>query len=524
MKRFGSALVLIGSLVAAACGGGSFKPPAQPAPPVVAPTSRAWAVVVHDSSGAPLANAAVSLVADGTDWRGSTNADGYLLFDRLPLGVPLRLSIVGGSGLDAFAIDVDALRPDTLDGHYTLTRPAPPWPGKWSFDRGRVTLGGQPADYNAVSRFSLDWEIAHGDDAGVIAKFNEAKAVPGGSKLRVFRVFTTAVLMFDLSPAAGRQALPHLLELARANGVYLEVVANADTSLRDYDVDEHGLVTAKICAASEACALWSYGNELDHDTQKAALHDFADVERKAAAIAREAGLGSRYTAGTPLDDEGNAPTGAIAVRHLTRDRAKMVRHLRDLAALADDLGVGILSDEPMGCDDHGGTHGQRYYDDGTAFSLGLVSAGFGLPWTYHMQAGLSSAMMGPQQRSCAAAMLAGARLIPEGVKPHFENTAATYIGGSHGWAFSPVQRADLEDRGADGNDQPGCGQRVFSFTWGDEGRAVAIGVKCDLRIQWGNGWAPVEELPSLDPTTKVWKIRRGAPAQKSDAFELPFAA
>jgi hypothetical protein len=120
--------------------------------------------------------------------------------------------------------------------------------------------------------------------------------------------------------------------------------------------------------------------------------------------------------------------------------------------------------------------------------------------------------MGPQQRHCAAAMLAGAMLIPDGVIPHFENTAATYIGGSHGWAFSPVQRADLEDKNpATNEDEPGCGQRVFSFTWGDEGLAVALGVRCDLRIEWGNGWRPITDMPSLDSTTKVWKIRRDAP-------------
>lgn len=384
------------------------------------------------------------------------------------------------------------------------------WPGMWAFDNRQVTLGGKPADYNAISRFTLDHEVANGRDADVIAKFNEAKSL--GTGYRVFRVFTTAVLMFDLSPERGRAALPHLLELARANGVYLEVVANADTALRDYDVEQHGLETAKMCAASEACALWSWGNELDHGTQKAALHDFEYDQRTAARIAAEAGLGSRWTAGAPLDDESKLPVGAVAVRHLTRDSTKMVRHLRDLAGLSDDLGVLVLQDEPMGCDEPGGSHGQRYYDDGTAFALGLVSAGFGLPWTYHMQAGTTDQPMGPQQRSCGKAMLDGARLIPVGIRPHFENTASTYIGGSHGWQFSPVQRADLADRNpATGEDESGCGQRVFSFLWGNDGLAVGVGLTCDPRIKWGNGWTPVYEIPTPNPSLRVWKIRRADP-------------
>jgi hypothetical protein len=91
--------------------------------------------------------------------------------------------------------------------------------------RGFVTEDGQPWPWNGVTAFQLVEMVANGREADADAFLAWCAA----NDVTVARVLTMAWNLFRLSPEEGRAALDRLLTIAEQHGIYVEVVALADT-------------------------------------------------------------------------------------------------------------------------------------------------------------------------------------------------------------------------------------------------------------------------------------------------------
>lgn len=503
MKR--AALLLALALIAACKTGseGSAPPVVTPQSPPVA--SRAWAVTVQTVSGDVIGGATVALAADGQkqpcDASCVTTAAGYVGWSTLPIGAKLVIE-VGAEGYVAGRAEVmlEAGSPDLV---IRLGRVVPPFPG-YLVVQGRELFN---PDGKFVMRGLTGFRLAHmvatGDRAGAAAWLDKAKA----RGVNLVRVLTTAALMFDLSPEAGRAALPTIFELARERQMYVKVVANADTAIRDYDWKTHGRLVAEACAVEPACGIYAFANETNHPTMLARFHDAATVD----ADAREAVAGLNtliWTAGAPLDDEATEPGGKVYARHLDRGRDRafdMIRRLREFEMLSGRSNVVVLNDEPIGFDEKfGGSTGvkQRINDCAVAFAMGVESRIFEAPTVFHLEAGLQVDPLGPKQTECLDAFIRGTRIVPDNVRLSFRNAGA---------AGSPVRAACFKDFGPASNCSPDEGSargvvRVFSGEINaNEWVTIAIGIRGDPSIEWNV--APNSVLADLG-TVKVWRVLR----------------
>ena len=107
-----------------------------------------------------------------------------------------------------------------------------------------VTPDGREWTWNGISAFRLLEFVAHKREADAGAYLDWASK----RGLTVVRVLAMARHLFELDPAAGRAALPRLLEMAAAVASYVEIVALADTASYTIDIEAHVKEIAAICA------------------------------------------------------------------------------------------------------------------------------------------------------------------------------------------------------------------------------------------------------------------------------------
>ena len=139
---------------------------------------------------------------------------------------------------------------------------------------GFVDSRGEPWSWRGITSFRLAEMLAAGREADVVRYLDWAAA----QDLTVVRVLLMAEHLFTLAPEAGRDALPRLLDLARARGLAVEVVALADTRGRTMDLDAHVREVGRI-ALEKGNALVELANEPGHPTQDPRLHDPATLQR-----------------------------------------------------------------------------------------------------------------------------------------------------------------------------------------------------------------------------------------------------
>jgi hypothetical protein len=348
--------------------------------------------------------------------------------------------------------------------------------------RGRFLYSGDvPFRWKAITAFALPALIAEGREA-------EARAWMAARHAEGFNLFRVLAMCawLNLSPERGRLALSALCVIAEELGVALEVVALADTAafgFTDRDcIDQVRQVGALVRSALPGTSLVQAANEHCHPTQIPWLHSVANVDY----LVLQLPSGVIGTASAAQDDEALTPTGAYITRHLDRSRDlwNTCRRVRELENVSRETGRYVVNDEPMGAGEVE-EPGRRYTDPAIAFTFGVLGRIFEVGSTFHCEAGLQCAELGPVQAACAAAFLHGATVIPEDRVLTFKNAT---------WADSPVQAFDTT-----------AAVRVYSGVQGDDGWTCALGLTGDPRIVWQGGWAPVANVAAY-PGVTLWQI------------------
>ena len=309
------------------------------------------------------------------------------------------------------------------------------------------------------------------------------------------RVFAGALPWAPQTADQARAVLPTLLDEAAALGLYVYVVALTESRHGGYDVEAHLRAIATIVQA-HSNALLEIANEPWHGTQSDEVND---PVRLLALARRAVPAGVIYALGAADTDEpdasGHYPTdgGAFNTSHLDRGRDgwNQVRRIREIENISAATHKPVMSGEPIGADEWmGGSTGtkQRRNDPPFFFALGALSRGFEIGTVFHSEAGLRSVPLGPVQRACAEAFIAGWRSIDTADRLRFFNAR---------WVGSPVGDADF-DRVV----------RAYSFVTRDSGWTVLVGITGDPAIRWGGDWHPTGVVVGEWPGVRVVEIAK----------------
>jgi hypothetical protein len=258
-----------------------------------------------------------------------------------------------------------------------------------------------PFEWRGISAFRLVEMIAHGREREVNAFLDWVRK----QDLTVVRVFVMARNLFNLPPAEGLAALPRLLELAQARGVYVEIVALADTAKVRVDLEAHVKAVGAI-AARYGNALLEVANEPGHSTQDPRLHDPGFVGRLAALVPEpvpvvfgSAEYDARYAGGD------------YATYHFPRKGG--LGHVLELArgaTLVDKWRKPLISDEPIGAASQ--TIGGRRDSDPRHFrAAGVLTRLTGMGATFHYEGGLQARIPAGRELECFRAWLSGLRML-----------------------------------------------------------------------------------------------------------------
>src|SRR5947208_1862949 len=184
-----------------------------------------------------------------------------------------------------------------------------------------VKPDGSRFQWRGITAFRLVEFVADAREAEADAYLKWAAS----KKLTVVRVLVMADMLFKLSPADGVRSLPTLLEIASRHGLYVEVVALADTAHIEIDIPAHVRTVGEICDRF-GNALLEIANEPVHPTQTRALHDPAYLQQLARMLPKglpvslgSVGENDGYGAGDYLT--WHAPRGPEQVRALAQGAA-----------------------------------------------------------------------------------------------------------------------------------------------------------------------------------------------------------
>lgn len=276
--------------------------------------------------------------------------------------------------------------------------------------------------------------------------------------------------------------LPGYLDYLRAAGMhgYLSYCTEAGTG---YDLDAHVGELERLTANRDN-VLREVANEPAHPTQGGRLSPQRCLEL-AQRMAGPVSLGASTN-----DEATDYDGGHFCGPHLDRGRDKwnQVRRVREM----ETKPTACLNQEPIGAAE-ASEPGRRESDPSIFFTMGALNRLFSLGGIFHSQSGLDAVPLGPNQRQCAEAFLAGSRIWPGTDHLAYRNV---------GHDGSPVVAARFNE----GRDEDGC-TRAYSGVWGDTGLTVALGVVADPGLTWGNGWRPVEVLAGR-PGVACWRVGR----------------
>jgi len=331
-----------------------------------------------------------------------------------------------------------------------------------------IRADGTPFDWRGITAFRLLEMIARGR-AGEAEAFLDWCSSQG---LTVVRVLTMAKILFALSPDEGRAALPRLLEMAEKRGVYVEIVALADTAEIAVDIDRHVREIGAI-AAKHANAIVEIANEPVHRTQAKRIQDPAEVERlrKLVPSVVPVALGA-------ADDERFASADYATV-HFWRDGGddgwEHVRALANGVQLLRKWGKPVVNDEPIGAGDKSDP-GRRDDEPERFRALALLSRMIGVGATFHYEGGLHARIPERRQRECFDAWQEAWTLLPA------ESGFTFSVAGAPG---SPVQSVKGDVAGA------------YVAVLGDSAWVLVTRVRGETDIAWADGWKPAGQ--------KAWK-------------------
>ena len=281
-----------------------------------------------------------------------------------------------------------------------------PGPGRVTTSGSRFVLDGKPFEWRGITAFRLTELVATGKQAQAAAFMDWAAA----KKITVLRVLTMAKHLFELTPEAGRKALPTVLEMAAARGLHVEVVALADSGDMPVDLRAHVAEIGRI-AARYPNAFVEIANEPFHPTQHASLHDRATLAALAALIP-DAVLVA-YGSDTPENSGG----GDYVTVHMPRGE-KAGDHVRALdagAALVRKYGRPVVSDEPIGAAAKA-VAGRRDNSPARFRAAAKATRAAGMYGTFHYEGGLHARIPRGVELACFNAWVEGLR-VPRGSAP-----------------------------------------------------------------------------------------------------------
>lgn len=340
---------------------------------------------------------------------------------------------------------------------------------------GFVDETGRSVPATSATAFQLVEFMAHGREAEA-ARFLESIR-----PARFVRVLVMAAHLFVLSPSEGLAALPALLDLGAAKGVYVEVTALADTtSFPGLDDRVYLAGIGAICAAKPACGAIEIGNELHslHPTQDARLGDVAYLRELRALIPAHipVSLGSTHA----HDDESDIfRDGDYLTIHGDRSEEgdgvwRPLRHTNEQRALADRLGTFAWNDEPT----------RSIFACDWQVGMGLLTRLFSLGDTFHSRSGLFALPFDAAERAALDCRGRGWAAIPDDWVGQYFNA---------GFVGSPVKSFD----GA---------VRVYSSVRGTQGYTLVIGAQPHLWIDWADGWSRTRVL--AEGAVQLWQVSR----------------
>jgi hypothetical protein len=266
-----------------------------------------------------------------------------------------------------------------------------------------VCADGSIFRWNGVTAFALLEQLAHGRGGEADAYMRWSRA----TGFNLVRVLATADVLFKLAPEEGRRHLDALFTAAAGQGLYVEIVAIADSArLRQSPGDLRNQVAAVgRVASAHANAIVQIANEHYHPTQVPDLHDPATLTALAALIPSPV----LYTESASADDTAERPQGEFITRHLSRGGApaEMTARLSLLGALAASTGKPVVNGEPIGAGERR-VPGRRLTDPRVFRELARRTVGAGLAGgTFHCEDGMYARVPGPVQQACARAWVDG---------------------------------------------------------------------------------------------------------------------
>lgn len=269
-----------------------------------------------------------------------------------------------------------------------------------------VCSDGAHFQWRGVTAFALLEQIAHGRGGEADAYMRWARE----TGFNLVRVLAMAEVLFELTPDEGRRHLASLFERAHELGLYVEIVALADTAryqMTTAELREQVAAVGRV-AGDHANAIVQIANEHYHGTQTPHLHEPSAFLELATLVPPQV----LYTASAASKDTAIEPQGAFITRHLSREEpaSRILERVGLLGRLADDTGKPVVNGEPIGAAERDDP-GRRLSDPDFFRELARRTSAAGLAGgTFHCEDGLRSRMPGPVQQACARAWVEGALL------------------------------------------------------------------------------------------------------------------
>jgi hypothetical protein len=327
--------------------------------------------------------------------------------------------------------------------------------------------------WRGITAFRLLEQLAAGREQEV----ERYLAWAAGEKLSVVRVLAMARHLFELPPALGRAHLDDLLVRAARHGLYVEVVALADTAAVDVPVEEQVRAIATI-AARHPNAILELANEPNHHTQRPQVGKARRLGELLALVPGPVPVAMGALEHIDeLDPIGPSIEGDYVTFHFPRSSGQQgwghVLRLAEGHEAEQQLGKPVINDEPIGA---GATFqpGRRDDNPDRMRAAALLTRMTGMGGTFHYEGGLHAR-------------------IPEG--PELAAFNAWQEAWSHlpadvesAWTFRKAgapEAATLEVTGAAG---------AWEVQRGDDAWLLIAAADPEPQVAWARGWREAKTI------------------------------